>query len=565
MSGGMITTAIQDRIREIAGRYPDPRSALLPALELVQRDRGGVLGHQDVRTVARLLGLPPGRAWGAATFYSMLRTSPTGRFHLQVDTNVPALLAGAEQILRRLEERLGIGCGETTADGLFTLSSVEDLGCADICPVVRVHDTVYGHLTPEKASLLVEALRRGEVPEPDLSARHHTTCRILLRNFDVPGMTSLPVCLRRGGYRGLIRARGMEPEAVIDAVEQSGLRGRGGAAFPTGRKWRLLSRDGRPVYLVCNADEGEPGTFKDRRIVEQDPHLLVEGIAIAAHALGASAAFVYIRGEYLRAARILEEAVAEARREGLLQGLPVVIHRGAGSYICGEETALIASLEGGRGEPRPKPPYPAAEGLYGSPTVVNNVETLASLPLILAEGAEAFRSVSPRLFSVSGHVARPGLYERPLGTSLGGLLEDAGCNTGSLKAVIVGGLSSSILPARQALDLHLDDESCRSSGTSLGAGAVIAVDDTVPIPRIALRAAEFFAGESCGRCAPCREGTFAIHRLLGKAGGKGGRPGDTGKVLEICRGIRSSTLCPGGDAFATSIAAMIDRFREEFE
>ena len=350
----MITTAIEDQIKEIAGRYPDGKSALLPALELVQRAGGGSLTHEDVRQVGRRLGVPSQKAWGAATFYSLLRTAPVGRYHLQADTNVPALLAGAGEVFQVLKERLGIGDGETTSDGLFTLSAVEDLGCADIAPVIRVNDTVYGHLTPEKALALIDTLEKGEDPVPDLAARHDTTCGILLKNFHVPGVERLDVSLEQAGYRGLEKARVLGRSAVIAAVEESGLRGRGGAAFPTGRKWRLLSRDGRPVYLICNADEGEPGTFKDRRIMEGDPHLLVEGIAIAAHAVGAAGAFVYIRGEYRTAAGRLEQVVEEAREGGLLNDLTVTIHRGAGSYICGEETALIASLEGGRGEPDPQ-------------------------------------------------------------------------------------------------------------------------------------------------------------------------------------------------------------------
>jgi NADH:ubiquinone oxidoreductase subunit F (NADH-binding)/NADH:ubiquinone oxidoreductase subunit E len=560
----LIAPALEEEIKEIAGRYPDGRSALLPALELVQRAGGGSLTHEDVRQVGRLLGVPSQKAWGAATFYSMLRTAPVGRYHLQVDTNVPALLAGAGEIFQSLKDRLAIGDGETTADGLFTLSAVEDLGCADVAPVIRVNDTVYGHLDPEKALALIDALGRGEEPVPDLTARHDTTCGVLLKNFHVPAVEKLAVSLDQGGYRGLEKARGLGPSAVIAAVEESGLRGRGGAAFPTGRKWRLLSRDERPVYLICNADEGEPGTFKDRRIMESDPHLLVEGIAIAAHAIGAAGAFVYIRGEYRTAAGKMEQAVKEAREGGLLNDLTVTIHRGAGSYICGEETALIASLEGGRGEPSPKPPYPAEEGLYGCPTVVNNVETLASLPFILSEGADAFREISPALFSLSGHVRRPGLYERRLGTPLANLLEDAGGVTGGLKAVIVGGLSSPILPARRALGLTLDYESCRAAGSSLGSGAVIVINDTVPIPDIALRAAGFFAGESCGQCAPCREGTETIRLLLRRAAAGDGTREDIDKALEICRGIKGANLCPGGDTFASSIEAMVTRFRREF-
>jgi NADH:ubiquinone oxidoreductase subunit F (NADH-binding)/NADH:ubiquinone oxidoreductase subunit E len=523
-----------------------------------------MLTRRDVRAVARILGLSPAAAWGAATFYSMHRFRPSGTYHLQVDTNVPALLAGAGALLASLEERLGIAPGETTPNSLFSLCRVEDLGAAGTSPALMVNETLYEEMSPEKADSLIESLTAGILPSPERPSRCATACSMLLRNCSRPGSETLPGYRAGGGYRALETAVGMSPAEIISLVERAGLRGRGGAGYPTARKWRLLAGDERPVYLICNADEGEPGTFKDRYILERDPHLLVEGMAVAARAVGAHRAFAYVRGEYRAGGASLERAVGDAKEAGLLRGLEITIHYGAGSYLCGEETALISSLEGRRGEPRPRPPYPTECGLYGSPTVVNNVETLASLPLILEKGPDSFREATPLIFSVSGHVNRPGLYEYPLGTPLAALLEAAGGVKGDLKAVIVGGLSSPVLPAHRARTLILDYEECREAGTSLGSGALIVMNDTVSIPFIAHRTAAFFSAESCGLCAPCREGMYVVSSLLGTLAQGKGRTEDYLRVLDVCRGITGATLCPAGDSFALSIESMLRSFKDEF-
>jgi len=547
-------------IRRLSSAYPEPSSALLPALDCARRSAAGALSHQDVRAVAGLLGISPARAWGAATYYSTFRIAPAGKYHLQVDTNIAAMLAGSDSVLAGLEENLGIRTGETTTDGLFTLSAVEDLGAGGVSPALLVNDSLFGNMTAAKADTLVAGLRKGRMPPRGKGPRAATVCSLLIRDTSrgIFGTTA-------GGRYGALEIAGrMEPEEIITLVEQSGLRGRGGAAYPTGRKWRLPARRGRPVYLICNADEGEPGTFKDRHILEHDPHLLLEGIAIAARALRSRTAFVYIRGEYRSPGESLERAAEDARKAGFLTGLDLIVHYGAGSYLCGEETALISSLEGGRGEPRPKPPYPVQRGLYGCPTVVNNVETLAALPSIVTGGPEAFRRSSPLLFSVCGHVNLPGVYEFPLGTPLATLLEAAGGVNGALKAVLVGGLSSRILRADRAERLILDYGPCREAGTSLGSGSVIVMNDTVSISRIADRAAAFFSSESCGLCAPCREGMYVIRRLLRQFREGSASRRTSSKVLELCHGIRATALCPGGISFASSIEAMLSSFPEEF-
>jgi NADH:ubiquinone oxidoreductase subunit F (NADH-binding)/NADH:ubiquinone oxidoreductase subunit E len=560
------------KITSLAEEYPSRASALLPVLELLQGRAGdGRLTRENVRTAAEALGLPPSRVWGAATYYGRFQTSPVGKYHLRVDTGVPALLAGSDSIVAHLEKRLGVNAGSTTGDGLFTLSTVEDLGAAGVCPVMTVNDRYFGPLTEEAVDGLLSSLREGEIPSRGDRTFYRSSCGILLGNRGVPAAAGIRVYREGGGYGALAAASVMEPEEIVSLVEESGLRGRGGAGFPTGRKWRYLPRDHRPRYLICNADEGEPGTFKDRQIMEYDPHLLVEGIALAARAIGAHRAFVYIRGDYRILLRVVEKAAAEAREAGLLPEVEITTHLGAGSYICGEESALIASLEGRRGEPRPRPPYPSESGLYGCPTIVHNVETLALLPFLVDKGVERFRgfgtpgSPGPALFSVSGHVGRPGIYEEPCGIPLAELLEGAGGVRGNLKAVIVGGLTSPILRADEAEGLALDHDSCSRRGGGLGSGAVIVMNEETDIPQVALRTARFAAGEACGRCLPCSEGTFTVMKLLERlVAGRGDR-GDYNRALEICRGVKGNTLCPGGEFFARSLEAMLEKFEGEFE
>jgi NADH-quinone oxidoreductase subunit F len=407
--------------------------------------------------------------------------------------------------------------------------------------------------------------------------------KILLRNVGIPGSEKLETYRSRGGYRALERAlRELKPAEVTDAVKKSGLRGRGGAGFPTGLKWGFVPKDDPgPRYLCCNADEGEPGTFKDRVIIENDPHLLLEGIAISCYALSVAEAFIYVRGEFTLGAERLERAVQEAEAGGLLGGnvlgsgfsLRVRVHRGAGSYICGEETALLESLEGKRGLPRLKPPFPASVGLYGRPTVINNVETLSCVPSIVENGAEWFASMGtkgntgPKLFAVSGHVERPGVYELPLGVTLRELLYEhaGGVRAGRrLKAVMPGGSSTPVITAEH-VDVKLDFDSLAAVGSALGSGAVIVMDETSCMVEVALRLTRFYRHESCGQCTPCREGLGWMERLLDGVESGSGCPSDIGLLLELADGISGKTLCPMGDAAVVPAQSTIVKFREEYE
>ncbi|HEY7163446.1 MAG TPA: NADH-quinone oxidoreductase subunit NuoF [Candidatus Binatia bacterium] len=408
--------------------------------------------------------------------------------------------------------------------------------------------------------------------------------KILLRNIDVPDLKTLPVYRSLGGYRSWEKVvQTVPPAQLIDEVKASGLRGRGGAGFPTGMKWSFVPKDSpKPKYLVCNADESEPGTFKDRLIIERDPHSIIEGTLIAAFAIQSHTAFVYIRGEFAYGAKILERAVEEAAAAGLIgrniadtgYDLDVIVHKGAGAYICGEETALLSSLEGGRGWPKLKPPFPATHGLFGCPTVVNNVETLAALPWIIENGAAAYaaigteKSKGTKLFSVSGHINRPGVYELEMGYPFKKFLEeDCGGVPGGkkLKGVIPGGGSMPVLRSEEIEKVNLDYESVAAAGSLLGSGGVICMDETTCMVRAAWNIARFYAHESCGQCSPCREGCHWMEKIFHRIENGEGKAGDLDLILNVSNNIMGNTICPFGDAAAMPAAAFIKKFREEFE
>ncbi|HUG87305.1 MAG TPA: NADH-quinone oxidoreductase subunit NuoF [Actinomycetota bacterium] len=405
--------------------------------------------------------------------------------------------------------------------------------------------------------------------------------RLLTARWEVDGAETMDVYLEHGGYESLRKALGMSPEEVVEEVKASGLRGRGGAGFPTGVKWSFIPKDtGKPIYLACNADEGEPGTFKDRELMERDPHQLLEGIAIASYAVGCHQAFIYMRGEFLEPARRVERAIAEAYDRGFLgkgiggsgYDLDVVMHRGAGSYECGEETALLESLEGKRGQPRLRPPFPAVAGLYGSPTVINNVETLSTVPHVIRMGAEEFakigteKSTGTKIFSVSGKVERPGNYEAPMGTPARLIIEElaGGVREGkALKAWVPGGSSTPFLTPDH-LDTPMDFESISEQKSLLGTGAVVVLDEDDCIVDAVLRWTQFYAHESCGKCTPCREGTWWMTKVLYRMEHGGGRLDDVEIMLDVGDNILFKSLCALGDGSVSPIESSIRHFREEY-
>jgi len=405
--------------------------------------------------------------------------------------------------------------------------------------------------------------------------------KLLFDRIDEPGLATREVYERRGGYAALRKALAMEPEQVLAQLEGSGLRGRGGAGFSMGKKVSFLPKGSMEKYLVCNADESEPGTFKDRELMQKTPHMLIEGIVIASYAAGTSRSFIYIRGEYELQADILDAALAEARMAGYVgedildsgHSLSLIVHRGAGAYICGEETGLLDSLEGKRGNPRLKPPFPALQGLYQGPTLINNVETLSTVPTIIEMGGEEYAklgvetSTGTKLVSVSGHVQRPGNYEIELGIPSREIIYDlaGGPPEGrEVKCWFPGGSSAPVLTAAE-LDVAYDFNSLAKAGSMLGSGAIIVVDDSTPILDVAMKVAKFYRHESCGKCTPCREGTNWTVKMLERIDSGEATPMDLEIMASVQEHIIGNCLCVLGDAMAMPIGSMIAKFRGEFE
>ncbi|MFF4312452.1 NADH-ubiquinone oxidoreductase-F iron-sulfur binding region domain-containing protein [Streptomyces sp. NPDC001507] len=551
----------------------DRRDLLLPGLHAIN-DRIGWISEGALGYLCRRLTVPPAEAYGVATFYAMFSVRPRPATVLHVCTDLACAAAGASALCAGVEEGLGPGV------------HVERSPCLGLCErapaalAIRagdpVHTAVAAPATVE-ATVLAATAPDSVPEEPTAEAAVPQAGQeglTLLKRVGVVDPASLDDYRANGGYTALRHAFALGPAGVIREVTDSGLVGRGGAAFPTGRKWQATaSQPDHPHYLVCNADESEPGTFKDRVLMEGDPYSLVEAMTVAAYAIGARRGFVYLRGEYPRATRRLQHAIDQARARGFLgedvlgQGFAfdIEIRRGAGAYICGEETALFNSIEGYRGEPRSKPPFPVEKGLFGKPTVENNVETLVNVLPILTMGAPAYaaigtaKSTGPKLFCVSGSVARPGIYELPFGATLGELLRLAGVGE-DLRAVLLGGAAGGFVRPDE-LAIPLTFEGTREAGTTLGSGVVMAFDDTVPLPQLLLRIAQFFRDESCGQCVPCRVGTVrqeeALHRIVERTGADAA--GDVALLREVGRAMRDASICGLGQTAWNAVESAIDR------
>lgn len=575
-----------------------PRSALGPALYVAQREVGW-LPSETMAEVAELFGLDVAEVGEFASYYHMYNTHrEPGQYNIELCDNVPCMLRGSATLGEQLKERLGIDFGETTPDGMFSLGHVECLGSCASAPLFMCTEKATGKLryfeeldTPEKLDEALAALREGRGFDtcerwPVGPHRHggRPDTNILLGRVDKPDSHKLATYTADGGYETAKAALtgGKTPQQVLEEVKTANVRGRGGAGFPAGVKWGFLPAGKYPRYLVVNADESEPGTFKDRMIMEYDPHQLIEGIILTCYAIEAERAFIYIRGEYYFAAQRLEEAVAEAEAAGFLgdncfgagKKLKVVVHRGAGAYECGEETAQLTSLEGYRGHPRLKPPFPAVEGLYGKPTIVNNVETISNVTHVLRHGADWYKgwgtaqSTGFRIFCLSGQVQRPGLYELPHGVTLreliydfgGGLTEDAG----ELKAVIPGGLSVQLVDATQ-LDTPLDYESLAKEGSALGSAAVIVIGANTSLVEVARRTVAFYREESCGKCTPCREGVPWLEAILKRIERGEGRVSDIALMNHVADMIGGKSFCPFGYAAVWGLQSNLAKFRGEFD
>jgi NADH-quinone oxidoreductase subunit F len=400
---------------------------------------------------------------------------------------------------------------------------------------------------------------------------------------DIPGLHTIGVYESQGGYKAFRKALGMKPEEVTDEVKKSGLRGRGGACFPTGLKWTFMPKQTtKPKYICVNGDESEPGTFKDRQIFEFNPHLLIEGTLIGAYAMGVTTSFIYVRGEYGKWIRLLEKAIADAYAKGYIGtsilgstfSTNIVVHKGAGAYICGEESSLMNSIEGMRGYPRVRPPFPAQFGLWGCPTTINNVETMCNVPLIIDHGWEWYSKIGapkhpgPILVGISGHVNKPGVYELPTGVPLLEIIyKHAGGVPGDkkIKAVIPGGSSTMIMRGDQLEGACMDAESLKAAGSSVGTAGLIVMDEDTDLMKVIARISMFYYHESCGQCTPCREGTGWLWKILKRFEKGEGRAGDVDLLMDIANNIEGNTICALGDAAAWPVQSMIRRFRDEFE
>jgi NADH-quinone oxidoreductase subunit F len=543
------------------------RHLLLPALHAVQ-DAAGSVSRGSLGYICERLTIPPAEAYGVATFYALIDTRPRPSTLIHVCDDIVCSRYGADELKTSIEAELGAP-GATGSEIGWVPSPC--LGQCDRAPAVMVHTAGagYANVAPAQAGSLT-GLVFDELP-PGLIHQDQSTLT-LLRRIGVVDPTSLDEYRESGGYQMLTRALEMGRDSVIGALEQSGLRGRGGAAFPIGLKWRgVAEADGEIKYVIANGDESEPGTFKDRILMEGDPFAVVEAMTIAGFVTGATKGFAYVRGEYPVAERRLVEAVAQARAAGLLGTdvagagfeFDIEIRRGAGAYICGEETALFASIEGHRGEPRQKPPFPTEKGVFGRPTSVNNIETLVAALAVLEMGAETFaamgteRSTGPKLFCISGDVARPGLFEVSFGTTLSELIDLAGGvrDGNGVGAVLVGGAAGSFVDA-DTLDMELTFEGAAAAQTGLGSGAVIVFDQTTDFGPVLRRIAQFFRDESCGQCVPCRIGTVRQEEALSRLAAKqplGGVADEMTRLDDLARVMTDASICGLGQTAASAV------------
>jgi NADH-quinone oxidoreductase subunit F len=594
-------------------RYPQEhrRSAAMPLLHLWQ-EHFGFISDEAVLWIAEKLGLQQINILELVTFYPMFRQKPAGKTHIRVCRTLSCAMAGGFELMENLCAKLGIqhppgGEGihnpiAVSRDGNYSVEFVECLASCHTAPVCMVGEQLYENVD---ANSIADLLRHQTSNIKHQTSPHPLERRLVYKNIGRPDWTTDIDCyLRDGGYEQLKQALALSRSDIVNKVKNSGLRGRGGAGFSCGLKWSFIKPDEkRPVYLVCNADESEPGTFKDRYIIHEDPHQLLEGILISCYALNARTAYIYIRGEFPEGAKILEHAIEEARARNFLGknilgsgfDVEIYIHRGAGAYICGEETGLIESLEGKRGYPRIKPPYfPAVLGLYMCPTIVNNVETLCHVKHIIAMGGTEYarfgrpNNTGTRIVCVSGDVRRPGYFEIEVGAvTMGQLIYEmaGGLRPGrTLKAVIPGGSSAKVLRADEQFklkqkqadgstieremsidDIPMDFDSLTASGSMAGSGGVIVLDDSRDMVWVLNNINEFYAHESCGQCTPCREGSLWMKKITDRMLRGGGVIEDPHALKTIGDNIAGRTICAFGEACAWPTQSFVEKFPEEFE
>lgn len=549
------------------------REALLPMLHEAQALYGW-LPREALEAIGHTLRVPLSDIHGVVEFYSMFYSEPTARRVVRVCHDPACHMAGSPAIQKAIESRLGLRPGETSADGSVTYETVPCLGMCEHAPNALNGDRPAGNLTPDD----IDAFLAGEFPEPEPKIYGGPLIKLARAGRIDP--TDLGQFLARGGYVGLRKALLMQPEEVITTLKASDVLGRGGAMFPVGLKWEMTRGVNRPAsekHIVVNADESEPGTFKDRAMMEQDPFSLIEAMTMAAYAVGAENGWIFVRGEYPRAYKRLSEAVEKAREAGFL-GRDIFGHAGfhfdiemrlgAGAYICGEETALFEAIEGKRGFPRIKPPFPPTHGLFGQPTVINNVETLAAALAVVTIGVEQWHKLgthgSPgtKWFCISGRVLRPGVYEVPFGLTLRQLIQMAGGPVGNeIQAVLLGG-AAGVFVGPEKLDTPLTYEDAKAQGFPLGSGVIMVFDESVDLRDVMYMLSRFFAHESCGKCYPCQIGTERQMEIMERIADGGARPVDKQILLDVGFTMTQTSLCGLGQTAASAVMSAIERWPE---
>ncbi len=580
--GGERDALTDTRVADGGHEVREDRHLLLPALWAVQ-DRIGYISAPALNYISRRLTIPPADAYGVATFYAMLATEPQPPRVLHVCEDLACKCVGSDELIATLEERFGPE-GAVSADGRSTWHRSPCLGQCDRAPAVLMMEAGLEPFTrtyaPASIAIALASLAEEELDgtQPAVPPQAGDESLRLLRRIGVADPLSLDDYRANGGYEALRAAIALGPDGVIREVKDSRLLGRGGTAFPTGVKWEAVARQpARPHYLICNADESEPGTFKDRVIIEGDPFSLVESMTIAAFAMSAEIGFVYLRGEYPEAERALQNAIDQAYLRGLLgenvmgEGFTfdLEIRRGAGAYICGEETAIFNSIEGFRGEPRSKPPFPVESGVFQKPTAINNVETLVNVLDVIAKSGPGFSetgtegSTGTKLFCISGSIVRPGIYEVPFGGTLRELLELAGGMPAGreMQAILLGGAAGGFIRPDE-IDLELSFEAVRAAQTTLGSGVVMVFDETANMLKMLQRIAAFFRNESCGQCVPCRVGTVRQQESLARIANnkpRGGVETELALIAEVGQCMRDASICGLGQTASTAVESAITR------
>jgi NADH:ubiquinone oxidoreductase subunit F (NADH-binding)/NADH:ubiquinone oxidoreductase subunit E len=578
-------------IQEAVSRYKAVKGGLQPALHTVQGICGNWLPLEALKLVSEGMDIPYAYLYGVMSFYTMFSPTPRGKYIIRMCESPPCHILGADNLLEVLKGELGIKVGETTGDGLFTLEHTACLGVCEVSPAMQINEVVFGRLTAERIKNIISDYRAGKTvdyqtlprttnPLSDYAASSDEL--VLLANVDQIDPLSLDTYLERGGYEGLKKALAMTQAEVVDTVKNSGLRGRGGAGFPTGLKWSFtLPNPNFPKYIVCNADEGEPGTIKDRYIMEGDPHRVLEGMAIAGYAVGANYGYIYVRGEYYLCMYRLNKAIADAEARGLLgeniQGTGFSFHiqvqTGGGSYVCGEETALIESIEGKRGNPRVKPPFPGVVGVWGKPTIVNNVESLSSVPDIIIKGSEWYKSkgtedaAGTKIFQVVGQVNKPGIVEANCGMTVRELIDKYGGGVKEgrkFKSCQTGGSSFGFFKDEH-LDTPMEYMAMAKAEGALGSGTMLVMDDTTCVVDVVKSILYFFQHESCGFCLPCRRGTRVLYELISKVAAGKGTAADLDRMISIAQVMMDSSNCALGMSPVFFVKTTIERFRDEYE